>query len=189
MLELNRHIVIFDTEYTAWEGSLKRNWSNPGEFKEVVQIAGIVIDTQNFTELDSYNAYIKPVRNPILSDYFIALTGITQEIVDRDGISVDIAYNNFVDWSRGLDVYSFGYDLDVIAENFQILNIAMVPPVQKFLNIKDVFEAHNINTEKYTSGTIIEYFSKKAKVSAHNALNDCRVVAEALQELSLLSNA
>jgi len=39
-----QQIIIFDTEYTAWEGAKERNWSGSGEHREIVQIAAVKID-------------------------------------------------------------------------------------------------------------------------------------------------
>ena len=30
--------VVYDLEYTAWEGSLERNWGGPNEDPEIIQI-------------------------------------------------------------------------------------------------------------------------------------------------------
>ena len=183
MLELNKHVVIFDTEYTAWEGSRERGWSNEGEYKEIVQIGGIIIDTQNLVEIDSFNVFIKPERNPILSDYFINLTAITQDVIDDKGVSLDSAYSRFVEWSKGLDSYSFGHDEKVIIENFKLLNIAKDFSTQNFFNARSLFEDNGIDTKGYNSGNVIELFGKKSILRAHDALNDSRIIVEALREM------
>ena len=36
-LDSTDRFVIYDTEYTAWEGSLARNWSGPNEHRELLQ--------------------------------------------------------------------------------------------------------------------------------------------------------
>ncbi len=36
-------VVVYDLEYTAWEGSLERNWSGPNEDPEIVQIGAVKI--------------------------------------------------------------------------------------------------------------------------------------------------
>ena len=33
--------VLYDTEYTSWEGSLQRGWSRPDEHRELVQLSAI----------------------------------------------------------------------------------------------------------------------------------------------------
>ena len=42
---VNRHggMVVMDLEYTAWEGSLERGWSKPGEAREIIQIGDVKI--------------------------------------------------------------------------------------------------------------------------------------------------
>ena len=40
-MKLPNEFIIFDTEYTSWEGSLKRNWSNKNEYKELVAIGAL----------------------------------------------------------------------------------------------------------------------------------------------------
>ena len=55
-LNLQPKIIIFDTEFTAWEGSLARNWNGPGEYREIIQIGAILVDTQNLQELDFFAA-------------------------------------------------------------------------------------------------------------------------------------
>lgn len=40
--DVMKHFVIFDTEYTTWEGAADRDWTGPGEHREVVQIGASV---------------------------------------------------------------------------------------------------------------------------------------------------
>lgn len=188
MDKLTKNIVLFDTEYTSWEGSRERGWSKSNEHKEIVQIGGIILETQNFTEVSSFNVYVKPVFNPVLSEYFINLTAITQEVVQSRGIDLTSAYAKFVDWSSGIDSYSFGHDEKVIIENFGLLNINANFQTQRFFNARNLFEENNIDTKNYNSGNIIEYFGKKTKLRAHDALNDSRIIAEALREMIINTN-
>ncbi len=43
--------VVFDLEFTAWERSVARNWSRPGEKKEVVQIGAVKFGVENLKYL------------------------------------------------------------------------------------------------------------------------------------------
>ena len=74
---LDRGVVIFDLEYTAWEGSLGRDWSLEDEHREIVQIGAVRLEADTLDELDALECLVRPVMNPVLSDYFAALTGIT----------------------------------------------------------------------------------------------------------------
>ena len=75
-------VVIFDTEFTAWPDSKTTNWSGENEWREIVQIGAVRIDPVSLQELGSFSMLALPMRNPILSDYFVKLTGIRQ--VDLD---------------------------------------------------------------------------------------------------------
>ena len=77
--------IIFDTEFTAWEGSMQRNWSGENEYKELVQISAFRIKKKgnNIAITKKLNIYVLPRINRNLSEYFIELTGITQEIIEK----------------------------------------------------------------------------------------------------------
>lgn len=39
-------VIVFDTEYTTWDGAKERGWSNPNEHRELVQIAAQKINVE-----------------------------------------------------------------------------------------------------------------------------------------------
>jgi len=86
--------VIFDLEYTAWEGMERRLKFAE---REVIQIGAIKI---NFDDIDiniisTFQEFVKPTVNPQLSDYIINLTGITQQNVEEQGLTLLEALNKF----------------------------------------------------------------------------------------------
>lgn len=174
-------IVVFDTEFTAWEGSEERNWSAAGEYREIVQIGAVKIETKSMEELESMLVYVKPVKNPKLSEYFIKLTGILQEVVDRDGIGYAEALDKFTLWSGGLKLYSWGGDKDVLEENAKLLGIEFPFPSSQFADIQEFFRAQGVPVEKYMSSTIPRAFGEEPLLRAHDALNDARSIAQALR--------
>lgn len=48
-----------------------------------------------------FHAYVRPVQNPILSDYCKNLTGITQDLIDRQA-PFNVMYRKFIDWLNQL---------------------------------------------------------------------------------------
>lgn len=176
-------IVIFDTEYTAWEGSQERKWSGPNEYREIVQIGAILVETQNFDELDSVTLFVKPVKNPQLSDFFINLTGIRQDNVDRNGTDYAMAQEKFAVWAQGHDLYCFGRDMLVMKENSDLAGIAFPFDTVRFHNLREFFRDYGINTDNYMSSTLVEAFGKKNERSSHDGLNDARNLADALRLL------
>ena len=67
-------VLGFEPDKTAWERSIERCWSEDWEHREIVQIGAVLVDAAaDFEQLDSFNRFIKPTRNPLLSNYFTAL--------------------------------------------------------------------------------------------------------------------
>jgi len=56
-VNLSNSFIIYDLEYTAWEGSINRNWSDDGEYKEIIEIGAIVVN-KNLKEINSFNKLI-----------------------------------------------------------------------------------------------------------------------------------
>ena len=84
-------IVFYDTEFTTWEGAMENDWSAPGQYREMVQIGAVRFDLDTLTEVDEFQLLVKPVKNPVLSDFFCELTGISNEDVVKTGDGEDLA--------------------------------------------------------------------------------------------------
>ena len=181
MFGLQSSIIIFDIEYTTWKGASERRWSGPGEHRELVQFGAIRVDTKTLTEIDFFEIFIKPRINPILSPFFIELTGITQKMVDEKGVNFAIAWQRFVKWMGENFAYSFGdNDIVVIQENCKLFNVPLLVKKERFKNICNLFEKYGIYTDQYYSSTIVRAFGKEPRSGAHNALTDARSILDAL---------
>ena len=175
--------VLLDLEYTAWEGSKDRNWSGENEHREVVQIAAIKVKTSSLQETDHTMQLVKPKIHPKLSEYFINLTGISQDQINRNGVEFRQALKNFSVWVENLDVYSFGRDEEVFQENCELIGISFNLK-NRFFDTRDVFNKYGIPAQDYNSGNITEAFGIKTQRRAHDALNDVRTVLDGLVLLS-----
>ncbi|MEK7109115.1 MAG: 3'-5' exonuclease, partial [Patescibacteria group bacterium] len=102
-MPLPEKFVLFDTEFTSWEGAMARNWSGPGEYREVIQIGAIRVD--KLQEAGSFCVYVKPIKNPELSAFIKELTGISQETVDKEGKPLGEALSGFKDFVGDLPAY------------------------------------------------------------------------------------
>lgn len=77
--------VIFDTEYTSCKGCQEHGWRGRQQ-REIVQISAIRV-SNDLRVLDTFNVLCRPSINPILSDYFVNLTGITNKQIQSHGVS------------------------------------------------------------------------------------------------------
>lgn len=183
MIDLPNEFVIFDLEYTAWEGSLEKGWSGPNEHKEVVQIAALKVGAQKLEELDSFDVIVRPAINPKLSDFFIGLTGITQERVDKEGVNYEAAIKRFAAWVGELPLYSFGQDSLVLESNCKLANMDLPFAPERFLDVREYFKEHGIPAEEYYSSTIVRAFGVEPARRGHDAFNDVRTVLDGLRLL------
>ena len=183
MLDLPEQFILFDTEFTAWEGSQARRWSGPNEYRELVEIGAIKVAPEDLTELAAFDVYIRPEKNPILSDYFIELTGITQATVDAEGVPLKTALRRFAEWCGNLPLYSYGADERVLIENSGLAGITFPFDAGQFSDVRTVFQRRGIPAERYTSGTIVAAFGVKPVRRAHNAANDARTILDGLRLL------
>lgn len=179
-----KEIVVFDTEYTAWEGSKKRNWSGPNERREIVQIGAVKIRTDDLAELSDFAVFVKPEKNPILSPYFTALTGITQKKIETDGVGFAEAIKRFAAWAGGLTMYCWGGDAEVMRANADLAGIKFQFAPSSFRDARAVFSEHGVPAENYMSSTIVRAFGKEPKRRGHDALNDARAIVDGFRELS-----
>jgi len=84
------NFIIYDIEATCWHGQ------PPGGWQEVIEIGAVKVDDYGEV-VDTFDLFIKPIVNPILSGFCKKLTNISQENVDRAG-TYDVVIEQFKDW-------------------------------------------------------------------------------------------
>lgn len=180
-------IVIHDLEYTAWEGSLARRWSGEGEYRELVQIGAVKLEAHGaWTEIAAFERFSLPEYNPVLSDYFTGLTGITNEDLAREGqpfhqVITDFAA--FVGDSR--IVAANGDDARCLIENCGWRAVEMPIEAERMLNLRPLFMAAlNMPRSETISSDLPRLFGLEMEGLAHTALADARAIAQALRELT-----
>lgn len=179
--------VLLDTEYTAWEGSWQRGWTGPDEYKEIIQV-GIIRVGPGLVELESKKIYVKPVKNPVLSDYIKNLTHISQDEIDTHGVSLETCVRDIQSFLGSDPAYSYGLDEVVIKENCDLIGIPYTPGLGRILDVRDVIfpglAEIKVSPEGYTSGTLIEAFGPAPDSAAHDAVNDMRNLLAAIRAIN-----
>lgn len=178
--------MIFDTEYTAWEGSQQRAWSNSGEHREIIQIAAVKVDLgKKEPYVDTFNLLVRPRINPQLSDYIVNLTGISQSRIDWDGYQFEQAIEMLYAFSDfgTLPLFSYGCDAEVILENASLYRTALPEFTAGIFDTIPLFQSEGIDTEANVSGTLHKSVGIELDGAAHDALHDARSVALTLRAL------
>ncbi|HYD18152.1 MAG TPA: 3'-5' exonuclease [Patescibacteria group bacterium] len=181
-------VIFYDTEFTTWEGAMERDWSGPNEYRELVQIGAVRFDRDTLVEKEEFLVLIKPVKNPLLSEFFTQLTGITNEHVARDGLAFPDAYDKFLAFTEGDETSCYGWDARVMRENLAFNGM----PASEA-----EFDSHNIGPWFFEVGApygIIKGKTNSGRLAAtlgapitsiqeHNALHDARSIAAAYRFL------
>ncbi|SCA56308.1 putative Inhibitor of the KinA pathway to sporulation [Candidatus Terasakiella magnetica] len=181
-----RTLIILDIEYTAWEGSQARGWSEPWEERETVQMAMLALDAKTLAPQNHFSCLIKPTINPILSDYFMKLTGITQENLDRHGLSLAQAFEQSQDFINSFDqpvqVICNGLDSVFLANNGELVGVTCPDCLKGGQNIF-AFLQENIPTYRagHCSGDLARLVGHPIEGHMHNALFDVHSIAVALR--------
>lgn len=190
MLGLPEKFVLLDLECTTWEGAAARNWSGPGEHRELVQLAAALVDSKSFTELASFKTLVRPVLNPELSSYFIDLTHITQKEVNEQSLDFVAVLDDFRAWCEDNELYCFDsrtdgsrlFDRDVLVENCDLRGLEFPFEMERFHNINEIFAQHGYVIKQ--SGASPEVFGIKIPARPHDAMNDVRGVLVSLKALN-----
>ncbi|GAA3850500.1 3'-5' exonuclease [Streptomyces sedi] len=182
-------LVVYDLEFTTWEGAADGDWSLPGQLREIVQIGAVRLD-EELTVRDEFEALVKPVVNPRLSPYFVELTGVRQEDVDREGRAPADALGAFFAFCRSEAALSYGNDMAVIGENVgwarargEVLDRGFL--TTPFLNIRPWINTLAPETATVNSGRLWKSLGlpRPTDGAEHSALFDAHSLAAALRRL------
>ena len=173
---LPEYFILFDAKFTS-----KNN------IYEIINLNGLKINYKNnkLTIIDKFDSYIIPIINPILSIETINNTNITQETINNYGSSFNKFIEDFYNFSNNinqklykLSLYSYNNDFRLIKNNLILNKFDESSKYyiweNMFYDIKLIFKKYNINTDKYTSSTLYQYFidnksnSKNIKIQTSN---------------------
>lgn len=185
-IECINQCVIFDTEFTAWEGSLQRNWSGDNEHQEIIQLAAakVKIHQRGAEILDEFHVFVKPTLNPLLSDYIMALTGIRQEQIDRQGVELSEAlrmFDHFNEYGKCVNL-CWGTDKSVIVQNCALRALDVPQCLTQNTDIRQLLSNKGMISRASESGQLAASLHLKVEGSghAHNALYDVKSITAAL---------
>lgn len=177
-------VVVFDLEFTAWEGSMARNWSGPGEHREVVQFGAVRLHARTLAEEAQFEALVRPRINPQLSDYFTRLTGITNAAVAARGTDFLPAYRAFLEFAGVSPLACFGTDDQVLAENIGLYGLSgNVPAPPRAINLHPWLEGAGVDLDGLHSGQVAWKLGLAFDGRIHDALDDARSLALVLRHM------
>lgn len=182
MIPQHGRLVVFDLEYTAWEGSAARGWSGPGEHREVIQIGATALDAETLAETAALSVYVRPSRNPKLSAYITALTGITDERLAAEGVAFPAALAALVELTGDATMLCNGSDADVLRENCVLSRVPYPFGPERTINIRPLFR-RLLGDIDLTSSRLPTQLGLPDADSPHTGLGDARAISSVLRAL------
>jgi inhibitor of KinA sporulation pathway (predicted exonuclease) len=175
--------IVFDLEFTAWEGSMAHRWLRPGEFTELVQIGAVKVDAQSFAVIDEIDVLVRPKLNPVLSDYFVQLTGITNDELAARGVDFAEAYDEFVRFADNGVIAAFGRDDLVFEANIRLYGLKNAVPVPSYINIIPWLYENGVDPRGKNACDVASLAGAAFEGHKHNAIDDARGVLTGIRAL------
>ncbi len=171
--------VYVDTEY-CYPG-MERGQPRPTEddTRQIVQIAAIKVASDTGIEEAYLDQLVVPTYETQVPEFFTVLTGINQEMVDRDGIDFEAALERFWQFCGSAQVSTFDKDEEVFRQNCSYVDIPW-PFSEEFIRVKPLLASWGVDGQRYSSGTLHTAAGIEMDGHVHNALHDVRSMAAAV---------
>jgi len=192
-----KHYLVLDFESTCQEGVR----IDP---QEIIEFPCLLIRADDFSLVDQFHEYVKPVGKPQLTRFCTNLTGITQDMIQDKDTFPDVLLR-FVSWykSHGLDpsnatfVTCGQWDLvSMLPQQCLYSDLALPSMLDvgisgEFVNIKLTYQN---TTGKYGKGleAMQKHLGLQFEGRLHSGIDDCRNILSVMKSLvtrgAILSN-
>ena len=158
-------------------------WTRRAEYTEVVQIGAVKLDGETLAEIDTFEILVRPRVNPVLSDYLVALTKITNEDLARRGVDFIVAYRAFLDFAAEAVCFAHGRDDLILLDNLKLYGWEKGLPLPRYNNAVTWFAEQGIDLKGKRACDVAEAAGTTFEGHKHNALADARGVAAGFRVL------
>ncbi|NTG45936.1 exonuclease domain-containing protein [Agrobacterium rhizogenes] len=186
--------IIFDCEFLCLEDSQRRFWCAAHDPDPVIaEIGAVKLSLESdFPILGTYKAYVRPIdrfgNQYALDPFFTTLTGITEENIKTEGVTLQDALAGLDSFSDGARFWSWGKDeLNMVAISCYVAGIQPPIPAWRFDNAVKLLLAAEMPIEdlaKTPSNKLADYYGvDHLPLQGHDALDDALSVSYTLQHL------
>ena len=171
-----RVINIVDIESTCWD---KPEEKPAGEQNEIIEIGIVALDVKTLQIVDKDSILIKPQFSTV-SPFCTQLTTITQDLLDREGISLQAALDRLkAKYKPFLRTWaSYGdYDREEFKKNCERIG-AEYPWGRTHLNIKNLLALHKGLKNEIGMAEACKFLGIKLDGTLHRGLDDAENIAK-----------
>lgn len=177
------YYCILDFEATCWKDK---------EPCEIIEFPSILYkyENNNLKFLSEFHEYVKPINDPILSDFCIKLTGITQDKIN-DADILNNVYERHYKWLKKyvkdndklLFVTCGDFDMEFLNKEIKIKNLKFRKEYLKFINIKKEFEKfYKVKAGGMTN--MLKYLNLELDGRLHSGIDDTRNIAKIFKKMT-----
>ncbi len=186
--------LVFDCEFLTTDGAPSRFWCGPHDPDPVVAQIGVVkigLDA-DFPLLDTLQIHVIPRTRYgdrfALDPHFIRLTGITEDALDAQGISLSEALVQVKDFASGARLWSWGKDeFNMVAISCYVEGLQPPIPATQFGNACQLLLKAGMpydDIKRTRSNSLADYYQlENPPLRGHDALDDALSVAYVIQHL------
>jgi 3'-5' exoribonuclease 1 len=173
------HILVVDLEATCCDLH-----SIPRHQMETIEIGAVMVDLATLSIVDEFQTFIKPRRHPILTDFCLQLTSITQAQVDT-APTFPAAIDLWQPWLMQFEHTIFGswgdYDRKQFQQDSKHHRIDLPYPVSSnHVNLKEIFsQAQGLGT-RYGMAQALNLSHIELTGTHHRGIDDARNISKIL---------
>lgn len=169
-----RHFLVIDLEATCCDDD-----SFPRTEMETIEIGAVMVCPETFQPFDEFQSFIRPVRNPLLTDFCCELTGISQRQVDAAPLFPS-ALDSLIHWANDYCPFVFcswgDYDRTQLQSDCSFHSVDY-PFEGEHVNLKAQFASMNGQRKKLGVPAALRSIGLAFSGSHHRGIDDARNIA------------
>jgi 3'-5' exoribonuclease 1 len=174
-----QHILVVDLEATCCDLQ-----SIPRHQMETIEIGAVMVDLATLSIVDEFQTFIKPLRHPILTEFCLQLTSITQTQVDTAPTFPD-AIKAWQPWLSKFDKTIFAswgdYDRKQLQQDSKHHRIDLPYPVSiNHINLKELFSTAQGLNKRYGMAQALNLANIELTGTHHRGIDDARNISKLL---------
>jgi 3'-5' exoribonuclease 1 len=176
-LDKYQHILVVDLEATCCDSN-----SIPRHQMETIEIGAVIVDTTSLEILDEFQTFIKPSRNPVLTEFCLQLTSITQHQIDT-APTFPTAIKLWQPWLAQFDKTIFSswgaYDRKQFQQDSKHHQIDLPYPVSSnHINLKELFSTTQSLSKRYGMAQALKLANISLTGTHHRGIDDARNISK-----------
>lgn len=177
MTDRPRYFHVVDFEATC-----SRDNSVSREEMEIIEIGAVMVDGQTLEPRDEFHSFVRPVRNPALTEFCTQLTSITQAEVDeaREFLEVLELWRSWAERFAGSVFSSWGqYDRNQLEQDCRYHNVTY-PFSPEHINLKARFSSRIGQRRRFGLSQALSRAGLTFDGTHHRGIDDARNIARLL---------